>query len=51
MLDSTPPGFPERDFLERVIRAVPHEIVQAGNANLAETMGGAGRGIEEARRR
>jgi hypothetical protein len=39
VLDSTPPGFPERDFLERVIRAVPHEIVQAGNANLAETMG------------
>ncbi len=39
VLDSTPPGFPERDFLERVIRAVPHEIVQAGNATLAETMG------------
>ena len=39
VLDSTPPGFPERDFLERVIRAVPHEIVQAGNSNLAETMG------------
>jgi S-DNA-T family DNA segregation ATPase FtsK/SpoIIIE len=38
VLDSTPPGFPERDFLERVIRAVPHEIVQAGNSNLAETM-------------
>jgi DNA segregation ATPase FtsK/SpoIIIE, S-DNA-T family len=38
VLDNTPPGFPERDFLERVIRAVPHEIVQAGNANLAETM-------------
>jgi DNA segregation ATPase FtsK/SpoIIIE-like protein len=39
VLESSPPGFPERDFLERVIRAVPHEIVQAGNANLAETMG------------
>ena len=40
VLDSTPPGFPERDFLERVIRAVPHEIVQAGNSTLAETMSG-----------
>jgi hypothetical protein len=39
VLDSTPPGFPERDFLERVIKTVPHEIVQAGNSNLAETMG------------
>jgi hypothetical protein len=40
VLDSTPPGFPERDFLERVIQTVPHEIVQVGNATLAETMGG-----------
>jgi hypothetical protein len=39
-LDSTPPGLPGRDFLERVIRAVPNEMVQAGNANLAETMDG-----------
>ncbi len=39
VLDNTPPGFPERDFLDRTIRAMPHEIVQAGNANLAETMG------------
>ena len=38
VLDSAPPGFPERDFLERVIKTVPHEIVQAGNSNLAETM-------------
>jgi S-DNA-T family DNA segregation ATPase FtsK/SpoIIIE len=38
VLDNTPPGFPERDFLERVLRAVPHAIVPAGNANLAETM-------------
>jgi len=40
VLDSTPPGFPEREFLERVFASVPHEIVQAGNSNLAETMGG-----------
>jgi hypothetical protein len=40
VLDSTPPGFPERDFLERVIKTIPHEIVQAGNSSLAEVMGG-----------
>ncbi len=38
VLDSTPPGFPERDFLERVTRALPHDIEQAGNSNLAEAM-------------
>jgi len=36
VLDSTPPGFPQREFFERVIRAVPHEIVQGSNSNLAE---------------
>ena len=40
VLDSTPPGFPERDFLERATKTVPHEILQAGNSNLAEVMGG-----------
>jgi hypothetical protein len=48
VLDSTPPGFPERDFWERVIKTVPHEIIQAGNSNLAETMGGL---AEELKRR
>jgi hypothetical protein len=40
VLDSTPPGFPERDFLERAIATIPHEVVQGGNATLAEVMGG-----------
>ena len=38
MLDSTPPGFPQRDLLEQVVRAVPHEVSQGGNNNLVETM-------------
>jgi DNA segregation ATPase FtsK/SpoIIIE, S-DNA-T family len=38
LLDSTPPGFPQRDFLERVVRTVPHEVVQASNSNLVEVM-------------
>ncbi len=40
LFDSTPPGFPQREFLQHVIAAVPHEIVQANNSNLAEIMGG-----------
>jgi hypothetical protein len=40
LLDSTPPGFPQREFLERVIRAIPHEIIQVKPGDLAETMGG-----------
>jgi energy-coupling factor transporter ATP-binding protein EcfA2 len=38
LLDSTPPGFPQREFLERVVKAVPHEIVQGSNSNLADVM-------------
>jgi hypothetical protein len=40
LLDSTPPGFPQREFLERIIRAIPREIVQVRPGELAETMGG-----------
>ncbi len=40
VLDSTPPGFPQREFLERVVQALPQETVLAGNSNLAETMAG-----------
>ncbi len=40
LLDSTPPGFPQREFLQRIIQAIPHEIIQANNSNLAEIMGG-----------
>jgi len=38
LLDSTPQGFPQREFLERIARAVPHEMVQGSNGNLAEVM-------------
>ena len=40
ILDSTPPGSPQRDFFQRVIAAVPHEVIQASNSNLAEVMTG-----------
>jgi DNA segregation ATPase FtsK/SpoIIIE-like protein len=32
-------GFPQLDFFQRVIQAVPQSVTQAGNANLAEVMG------------
>jgi hypothetical protein len=34
-----PPGFPQLDFFQRVIEAVPQSLTQAGNGNLAEVMG------------
>jgi DNA segregation ATPase FtsK/SpoIIIE-like protein len=40
VLDSTPPGFPQREFLQRVVGAIPHEIIPATNSNLAEVMSG-----------
>jgi len=40
VLDSMPPGFPERELLARIIHAVPAETVLAGNGNLAEVMAG-----------
>src|SRR5208337_1968457 len=40
LLDSTPSGFPQRELLQRVIAAVPHEVVQVNNSNLAEIMSG-----------
>jgi hypothetical protein len=39
LLDSTPPGVPQREFLERVIRAIPHEIVRVAHGELPEVMG------------
>jgi hypothetical protein len=40
VLDSTPPGFPQREFLQGVIRALPQEVGQGSNSNLAEVMAG-----------
>jgi hypothetical protein len=40
VFDSTPPGFPQREFLERIIRSIPHETVHGSNSNLAEIMAG-----------
>jgi S-DNA-T family DNA segregation ATPase FtsK/SpoIIIE len=40
VLDNTPPGFPQRDYLQNVADALPHDVVLANNANLSETMSG-----------
>jgi hypothetical protein len=37
--DSTPPGFPQRECLQKTIQAVPHEVILTSNSNLAEVMG------------
>ena len=40
VFDGTPPGFPQREFMERMVKAVPHETVQGTHSNLAEVMTG-----------
>ncbi len=48
VFDSTPSGFPQREFLERIVKAVPHEVITGSNSNLAEVMAGL---AEELKRR
>ena len=39
ILDSTPPGFPQREFFQRVIESIPHEVIQLTATNsLGEIM-------------
>jgi len=38
LCDSTPPGTPHREFLERVLRAIPHPITLARQSELPEIM-------------
>ena len=40
ILDSTPPGAPQRDFFQRILQTMPHEVIEAANSNLAEVMAG-----------
>ena len=40
LLDNTPAGLPQREFLQHAVDALPHEIVLANNGNLPETMAG-----------
>ena len=48
MLDTAPPGLLQHEFLQRIIRAVPHEVVQVNNSNLDQAMSGL---TEELKRR
>ena len=38
LFDSTPPGFPQREFLKKIVKAVPHEILQVNNSNFTATV-------------
>jgi hypothetical protein len=38
LLDSTAPGSPGRDFLDRIVRAIPHQIVRAKSGEVGEIM-------------
>lgn len=39
VFDATPPGFPQRELLERVAKSVKQTVIQVNNANVAEIMG------------
>jgi len=38
LLDSTTPESPEREFLDRVVQAVPHELVRVKGGDVADAM-------------
>ncbi|HUA39282.1 MAG TPA: FtsK/SpoIIIE domain-containing protein [Candidatus Sulfopaludibacter sp.] len=38
MLDSTPPGLPQYELWQRIIRSVPHEVTQVNNSSLDGVM-------------
>jgi DNA segregation ATPase FtsK/SpoIIIE, S-DNA-T family len=40
LLDSTAPGSPERDFFDRIVKIIPHEIIRAKSGEVAEAMNG-----------
>ncbi len=40
LCDGTPPGSPHREYLEHIVKAIPHSIVQAKNNDLGEILTG-----------
>lgn len=38
LLDNTPSGFPQREYLEHTVNAIPHDVTFVNNANLLETI-------------
>jgi hypothetical protein len=40
LLDNTPAGFPQREFLQGTVDAVQHEVTWTSTGNLSETMAG-----------
>jgi S-DNA-T family DNA segregation ATPase FtsK/SpoIIIE len=38
ILDSSPPGSPQRDYLERILKIIPHKVTVATGGNFGEIM-------------
>ena len=38
LVDSTPPNLPQREYLQRIIQAIPHEVSLINNSNLDQVM-------------
>ena len=47
ILDSTPPGVPQRDYFAQVMAAVPHEVIPVNNANLTDVMAGLSQDLKD----
>ena len=47
ILDCSPPDTPHRQFLEKVVAAVPHEVALARNADVEEIMAGLAADLEK----
>jgi DNA segregation ATPase FtsK/SpoIIIE, S-DNA-T family len=48
LLDSTVPGSPQADFIDRVIASIPHQIARPKIGNLAEVMTGLAEDLQRA---
>ena len=40
VMDNTPTGFPQREFLQSAVDAIPHEVTLVNNGNLQEAVSG-----------
>jgi hypothetical protein len=47
LLDATPAGFPAREYLDRVVAAIPHELIQVKPGDLPEVMGKLGEELKQ----
>ena len=48
LLDTAPPGSAQRDYLDRIVRAIPHEIIQTRDSGINRVMSGLAEDLKKA---